>query len=105
MRLKKILPSASKELDGLVFAARGIEAGVNAKNIAVIITYYRVLLDNFKCLLPKLSQYPTIKPVLLSNIDEVEELIRGLSDGTATIHDVNESNKKFAKILEKTIPK
>lgn len=104
MRLKKILPSASKELDGLVVAAKGIKAGVNAKNKAEVIKYYKQLLNNLVALLPKLSQYSTIEPVLLSNIVEVEGLIRGLSDGTATIQDVNESNKLFATILKQTIP-
>lgn len=99
-----MLPSASKELDGLVVAAKGIKAGVNAKNIPAVIKYYKKLLCNLEALLPKLSQYPQIVPVLSSNIAAVKGLIKGLSDGTATIHDVNESNKLFATILEKSIP-
>lgn len=105
LRLKKILPSASKELDGLVAAAKGIKAGVNENNKAVIIKYYKELLLNLIALRPKLSEYPTIEPILLLNIVAVLRLIRGLSRGTASIQDVNESNKFFAIILEKAIPK
>lgn len=105
LRLKKMLPSASEELDGLVCAAKGIKASVNAGDIPSIIKYYKILQSHLVALVPKLSQYPTIVPVLLSNIVAVETLINELSDGTATIHDVNESNKLFATILEKTIPK
>lgn len=105
LRLKKILPSASKELDGLVTAARGIKAGVNGNNKAVIIKYYKDLLFNLIALIPKLSEYPTIEPILLLNIVVVFGLIRRLSLGTASIQDVNESNRIFATILEKAIPK
>lgn len=104
MRLKEILPSFSKEFDALVCAAKGIKAGVNLRDIAVVIKYYKVLLSNLVALLPKLSKYPTLGSVISANIAEVEKLINGLSDGTATIQDVNESNKLFATILEKTIP-
>lgn len=105
LRLKEILPSASKELDGIICAAKGIKAGVNAGNKAIVIKYYEILSSSLIALLPKLSQYPTLVPVLLTNIAEIEKLINGLSDGTATFQDVNESNKLFATILDKTIPK
>lgn len=101
-----MLPDASKELDGLIRAAKGIKAGVNEEDIPEIIKYYKVLLSNLVALIPKVSlEYPKIVPILLTNIAAVQKLINGLSDGTATIQDVNESNKLFATILEKAIPK
>lgn len=89
----------------MVTAARGIKAGVNGNNKAVIIKYYKDLLFNLIALIPKLSEYPTIEPILLLNIVVVFGLIRRLSLGTASIQDVNESNRIFATILEKAIPK
>ena len=103
--MKKLLPSASKELDGIIDAAKGIEAGVDENNKAVIIKYYKELLSNLIALKPKLSKYPSIQPVLSSNIVAAMKLIEGLENGTATIQDVNESNRCFASILEKAIPK
>lgn len=102
--MKKLLPSASKELDGLIAAAKGIKAGVNEQNKAVIIKCYKKLLFNLIALAPKLSEYPALQPILMLNIFAVMKLIIGLSDGTASIQDVNESNKLFATILEKSIP-
>lgn len=105
LRLKKILPNASKNLDGLIRAAKGIKAGVNKNNKAVIVKYYKELLHNLIALIPKLSEYPKLEPILSLNIVAVLGLIRGLSLGTTSIQDVNESNKLFATILEKAIPK
>lgn len=67
-----MLPSASRELDGIVCAAKGIKAGVNARNMATVIKYYKILQSNLVALLPKLSQYPILEPVLLTNVAEIE---------------------------------
>lgn len=103
--MKKFIPNASEELDGIAAATRGIKAGVNAKNETAILKYYEILRRYFIAALPKLSQYPPIVPILPANKASIEGQLKQLLDGTATIRDINETNKRSALILEKFVLK
>lgn len=105
LRLKKFIPNASEELDGIAAATSGIKAGVNAKNKTAILKYYEILRRYFIAALPKLSRYPPIVPILPANKASIEGQLKQLLDGTATIRDINETNKRSALILEKFVPK